>query len=172
MHTAITFAITTVLMVSAIVPPTGKPYGLPGWQQTRAEQRQSAQPASPRKSYDVYFPNVTVPTDAGISLVRLVVTCGKVSAVTGIPDDWYVRPLRPATESGADWAEFSLAWNAIEFEAGHGVTRLSDLKTLDGAIKIAVEDESCFDVVADIKDELGTNGWKTRLRKAQLQLRN
>jgi len=42
---------------------------------------------------------------------------------------------------------------------------------LDGAITIAVEDGGCFDVTADIRDDMGSD-WKVRVRKTQLQLRN
>jgi hypothetical protein len=122
------------------------------------------------KTYGVYFPKVAVPSDAGVSLVRVVVTCGRIAAVTQIPDDWYVRTLRPAVESGAEWSDFRSASNAIDFEAGHGVTRLPNLTSFDAAIKIAVEDDSCFDVAADVGDQMG-NTWMVRLRKAQLQLR-
>ena len=123
------------------------------------------------KTYSVYFPKVAVPSDAGISLVRVVVTCGRVAAVTRIPDDWYIRTLRPAVESDPEWSEFRFASNAIDFEAGHGVTRLPSLTSLDGAIKVAVEDVSCFDITADVGDDMGDD-WKIRLRKAQLQLRD
>jgi hypothetical protein len=122
------------------------------------------------KTYGVYFPKVTVPSDAGIGLVRVVVTCGRIAAVTRIPDDWYVRTLRPAVESGREWSEFRFASNAIDFEAGHGVTRLPSLTSLNGAIKVTVEEDRCFDITADIADMGGD--WKIRLRKAQLQLRD
>jgi hypothetical protein len=49
---------------------------------------------------------------------------------------------------------------------------LSDLKSFDGSIKLVVEKASCFDVVADIEDDMTEGGWKTRLRKSQLQLRH
>ena len=107
-----------------------------------------------------------------ISLVRIVVTCGHVAAVTRIPDDWYVRTLLPAHESGPEWADFQYASNAVEFGAGHGVARFRNLKSFDGAIKLVVEKARCFDVVADIEDDMTDDGWKTRLRKSQLQLRH
>jgi hypothetical protein len=131
----------------------------------------SSTSARGHKTYNLYFPNVAARPRAGLSMVRIVVTCGRVVAVTRIPDDWYVRTLRPATEFGAEWAEFKFAENAVEFAAGHGVTGLRNLKSLDGAIKVAVEDERCFDIVVDIKDDMGDPEWSTRLRKAQLQLR-
>jgi len=119
-------------------------------------------------THRVYFPTITVPRDGGIDFVRVVVTCGHVAAVTRIPDDWYVQTLLPAHESGPEWADFQFASNAVEFGAGHGVARLRSLKPLNGAIKIVVEDKSCFDIAADIGDD----DWKTRLRKPQLLLRN
>ena len=122
------------------------------------------------KTYGVYFTKVVVPSDAGIGLVRVVVTCGRVAAITEIPDDWYIRTLRPAFESGREWSDFQFASNAIEFGAGHGVTRLPNLISLDGVIKIKVEDESCFDIAADVGDDMGSD-WKIRLRKAELQMR-
>ena len=159
MRVGIVSALVIMLVASGIISPTS----------TASGQRAKAERAD--KSYEVYFPNVAVPPDAGISLVRIVVTCGRIAAVTRIPDDWYVRTLRPAAESGPEWSEFKLASNAADFEAGHGVTRLRNLRSLDGAIKVAVEDESCFDIVADIKDDMEGNGWKVRLRRAQLRLR-
>ena len=157
MRVAIFIAVAIALVASSIVPPTGVACG-------QAKQGQA--------TYGVYFPNISVPPDSGISLVRIIVTCGHVAAVTRIPDDWYVRTLSPDTESEPEWNEFRSAWNAVEFEAGHGVTRLRNLKSLDGAIRVAVEDTRCFDMVADIKDDITDDGWKTRLRKPQLQLRN
>lgn len=160
MRVGIASALAIVLVASGMIFPTSAASG----------QRDKAERA--HNTYEVYFPNVAVPPDAGIGLVRIVVTCGRIAAVTRIPDDWYVRTLRPAAESEPEWSEFKLASNAADFEAGHGVTRLRNLKSLDGAIKVAVEDESCFDIVADVKDDMGDNGWKVPLRRAQLRLRN
>ena len=122
------------------------------------------------RTHSVYFPDVVAPSDAGIGLVRIVLTCARVAAITRIPDDWYVQTLRPNVQSGADWSDFQFASNAIELAAGHGVTRLPRLRLLDGAIKIEVQDDSCFDITADVRDELGTD-WKVRLGKGRLQLR-
>ena len=157
MRTAIIIVVAIALVACGLIRSTGVTYG-------QAKREQPTQ--------RVYFPAISVPPDAGISLVRVVVTCGHVAAVTRIPDDWYVRTLRPDTESEPEWNEFRSASNAVELEAGHGVTRLRNLKSLDGAIKVAIEDTQCFDIVADIKDEMTDDGWKTRLRKPQLQLRN
>ena|SRR5207248_3214595 len=76
-----------------------------------------------KEAYDVYFPTVTVPPDAGISLVRIVISCGHVAAVNRIPDDWYVQTLFPPHETEPEWQEFKFTSNAIDFEAGHGVSR-------------------------------------------------
>src|SRR5215203_6030271 len=90
-------AIAIMLVASGMISPTSAASG----------QRDKAERA--RNTYEVYFPNVAVPPDAGISLVRIVVTCGRIAAVTRIPGDWYVRTLRPAAESGPEWSEFKLA---------------------------------------------------------------
>ena len=156
MRVAIIFVVASAL-VAGVVVSTGAAYG----------------PAKPTQlTYRVYFPRISVPQDAGISLVRTVVTCGHVAAVTRIPDDWYVRTLLPAHESGPEWADFQYASNAVEFGAGHGAARFRNLKSFDGAIKLVVEKAGCFDVVADIEDDMTVGGWKTRLRKSQLQLRH
>jgi hypothetical protein len=84
-------------------------------------------------------------------------------------DDWYVQTLRPALQSGPERSDFQLASSAVEFSAGHGVSRFSTLRVLDGAIRIAVDDATCFDMAADIEDGLGS-GWKTRLPRSQLRL--
>ncbi len=157
MKSAMRIAMITAVAVAGLSTVTACAYG-----QAHREQ----------KTLVVHFSNVAVPPNAEINLVRIVITCGRVAAVTRIPDDWYVRTPRPATESGPEWQEFRFTENAVDFEAGHGVTRLRDLKPLDGALRIAVEDERCFDIVADIKDDMTEGGWHIRLRKSQLQLRN
>ena len=138
------------------------------WTATTAESA-SGQARKAPKTYGVYFPRVPVPPNAGIGLVRVVLTCGHVAAIAKIPDDWYVQTLRPALQSGPEWSEFQLAWSAVEFSAGHGVSRLPTLRVLDGAIRVAVEDATCFDMAADIEDGLGSD-WKTRLPRSQLRL--
>lgn len=136
-----------------------------------AGQRQpTGQVATHPKTFAVFFPRVAVPADAGIGLVRIVLTCGNIEAVTKNPDDWYVETFRPNSRSGSEWAEFQIAEIAIELSAGHGVTRLPSLRALDGVIRVTVEDPRCFDIVADIRDDLASE-WKTRLRKGRLQLR-
>src|ERR1041385_6295228 len=63
-------------------------------------------------TYRVFFLTVSVPRDAGISSVRVVVTCGHVSAVTRIPDDWYVRTLLPAHESRSEERRVGKEWRS------------------------------------------------------------
>ena len=156
MRVAIIFVVAIALVAGVLVSSTGAARG-------HAKPRQL--------TYRIYFPTISVPQDAGISLVRIVVTCGHVAAVTRIPDDWYVRTLLPAHESGPEWADFQYASNAVEFGAGHGAARFRNLKSFDAAIKLVVEKARCFDVVADIEDDMTDGGWKTRLRKSQLKLR-
>ena len=60
----------------------------------------------------------------------------------------------------------------MEFGAALGVARVRNLKSFDGAIKLVVEKARCFDVVADLEDDMTEGGWKTRLRKSQLHLRH
>ena len=131
-----------------------------------------AQTKRKQPTYDLFFPKVSVPRDASIALVRVVISCGHVAAVNRIPDDWYVRTLFPPHETEPEWKEFDFTSNAVDFEAGHGVTRLRDLKSLQGAVTIMVDEGRCFDVVVDIKDDQDDEGaWKVRLRKPQLVLR-
>jgi hypothetical protein len=133
----------------------------------------SGQARTVSKTYGVYFPRAPVPrTDGvGIGLVRLVVSCGHVAAIANIPDDWYVQTLRPAGQSGREWSDFQFAWSAVEFRAGHGVARLSTLHVLDGAIRVAVDDATCFDMTAVIEDDMGTD-WATRVPRSRLRLRD
>jgi len=156
MRVAIIIAIAIAFVSSGVLSPTGATYG------------------QSKEAYDVYFPTVTVPPDAGIALVRIVISCGHVATVNRIPDDWYVRTLFPPHETEPEWQEFKFSSNAIDFEAGHGVARLRNLKPLDGGITVAVDDARCFDIVTDIKDDQDDPtepGWKVRLRKSQLVLR-
>src|SRR5438309_821906 len=157
MRVAIKVVAAIALVATGVVLPTRAARG----------QIKRAQP-----TYDLYFPNVSVPPDAGISLVRVVISCGHVTAVNRIPDDWYVRTLFPPHESEPEWKEFQFTSNAIDFEAGHGVSRLRDLKSLEGALTVMVDEARCFDIVADIKDDMTEGGWNVRLRKPQLLLRD
>lgn len=141
------------------------------WATTAAGDFVSGQAPKKPKTYGVYFPRVVVPPTAGIGLVRVVLTCGHVAAIAKIPDDWYVETLRPALQLGPEWSDFQFASSAVEFSAGHGVSRLPTLGLLDGAIRIAVDDATCFDMAADIEDGLGSD-WKTRLPRSRLRLHN
>jgi hypothetical protein len=159
MRVAINVVAAIALIASGVARPTRATHG-----QTKPTQR----------TYDLYFPTVSVPADAGIALVRIVISCGHVAAINRIPDDWYVRTLFPPHESEPGWKDFQFSSNAVDFEAGHGVARLRDLKPLQGAVTITVDEARCFDIVADIKDdhyEPTEGGWKVRLRKPQLLLR-
>jgi len=162
-------AVTFMLAYGAVSTGSSPhaPLGLvPSAQEQLVRQGESAS-----KTNSVYFPDIVAPSGAGIGFVRLVLTCAHVASITRIPDDWYVQTLRPNSQSSPEWAEFQLASNAVELAAGHGVTRLPKLGLLDGAIRIEVDDGRCFDMAADIRDDLCSD-WKVRLRKAQLQLRN
>ena len=139
-----------------------------GWSTTTGETANGQARKAP-KTYAVYFPRVAVPANAGIGLARVVLTCGHVAAIAKIPDDWYVQTLNPPHQSGPQWSDFQFAWSAVEFSAGHGGSRLPTLRELDGAIRIAVDDATCFDMAAVIEDGLGSD-WKTRLPRSQLRL--
>src|SRR2546421_11373922 len=66
MRVAIKVVAAIALVATGVVLPTRAARG----------QIKRAQP-----TYDLYFPNVSVPPDAGISLVRVVISCGHVAAV-------------------------------------------------------------------------------------------
>jgi hypothetical protein len=170
MRIGITLCVALTVMAASGVMLTWS-HGVPmGWTMPEGEPLGS-QAEKAGKTYSVDFPNLIAPSDSGIGLVRIVLSCARVAAITRIPDDWYVHTLRPNAQPGPEWSEFQFASNAVEFAAGHGVTRLPRLKLLDGALKIEVVDSSCFDITVDIRDDLGSD-WKVRLRKAQLELRN
>jgi hypothetical protein len=125
----------------------------------------------PEPTYGVYFPKIDIPSGSGVSLLRLVVTCGRVEAITSIPEDWYVQTLRPNVQSGPEWQEFLVASSAIELRSGHGASRLSSLQPLDGLIKLSVADSSCLEIAVDVVDDLG-EPWRLRLKRSQLRLRS
>ena len=170
MRSPITVCMALAIVVASGLAATGASQ-LVSSESAGPERRQSINQAKAlRKTYSVYFPDVVAPSDAGIGLVRIVLTCARVAAITRIPDDWYVQTLRPNAQSSQEWSDFQFASNAVELATGHGVTRLPRLRLLDGAIKIEMADDSCFDITADIRDDLGSD-WKIRLRKARIQLR-
>ena len=168
MRTRTTWMVFAIVVASGVVSPQSSQLASSELAPRRGEAYSQAERAG--RTHSVYFPDVVAPSDVGIGLVRVVLTCARVAAVMRIPDDWYVQTLRPNVQSGPEWTDFQLASNAIELAAGHGVTRLPRLRLLDGAIKIEVEDDSCFDIRADVRDELGS-GWQVRLGKDRLQLR-
>jgi hypothetical protein len=169
MRNPVAVSIAVAIMAASELVSTGSsPVASSEFSQVLAQVAKDAKGA--RRTHSVHFPDVTAPSDAGIGLVRIVLTCARVAAITRIPDDWYVQTLRPNIQSGPEWKDFQFASNAVEFAAGHGVSRLPRLRLLDGALRIEVEDDRCFDISADIGDEIGTD-WKVRLPRARLQLR-
>ena len=171
MRVGITLGLAATIMAGGGVVRTASSHGVPLALTMTVGEPLVSQGEKARQTYSVYFPDIIAPSDAGIGLVRMVLSCARVTAITRIPDDWYVQTLRPSFQSDPEWSEFQFASNAVERFAGHGVTRIPRLRLLDGALRIEVEDNSCFDITVDIRDELGSD-WKVRLRKAQLQLRN
>jgi len=120
----------------------------------------------------VHFPTIAKNVGKPFSSVRIVLSCARVSAITRIPNDWYVETLLPAHRDDSRWKEFQFSSQAVELSAGHGASRLIDLAQLNGTVRIAIDDAKCFDIAAIVEDDLGGDGWpKTTIKKKELALR-
>jgi hypothetical protein len=93
------------------------------------------------QSYQVFFPKTDLALHDGeyIEEVHLKVACGHIEAITTIPDDWNIEVVRAIS-----------AVEEFHASAGHGGSRLSGIKKLNGAIQITVGEKACFDVSANI----------------------
>src|SRR5262245_13889553 len=92
----------------------------------------------------IYFPSRAVHSGKQFSSVLVAVSCAHFRAIASIPNDWYVQTLRPALSGDLRWKPYEFASEGLELGAGHGVSRLTDLAELSGAIRVTVEDASCF----------------------------
>jgi|SRR5688572_16500705 len=122
------------------------------------------------RGFALHFRETTLPANTVFSFVRIVISCGHVEAINYIPGDWYVSTLRPPLSSAPQYEEFQFASEAVEFYAGHGASRMDDLSSFNGAVRISVQDPSCFDLTVVVDDELGDEGPGLRFKRSQLRL--
>jgi hypothetical protein len=91
--------------------------------------------------YRLFFPQVALDAANGerITSIEIAVSCGRFRTLAIIPNDWSVEVVSPTSER-----------TTLKAEAGHGVTALWNVRDLDGAIVISIEEASCFDITATI----------------------
>jgi len=120
----------------------------------------------------IHFPVVPDRAGKSFSSIMVAISCAHFRAITSIPDDWYVRTLRPAFDSDTRWKPYGFTSEGLELGAGHGASRIADLAAFNGAIQIVVEDAACFDVTVEVEDDMSDDGWpKTLLRRSDLVLK-
>jgi hypothetical protein len=123
-----------------------------------------------QRGFALHFRETRLPANTLFSFVRIVISCGHVEAITYIPGDWYVSTLRPPLSSAPEYKEFQFTSEAVEFNAGHGASRMNDLSKFNGAVRISVTDPSCFDLTVLVDDDLGDEGPGLRFQRSQLRL--
>jgi|ERR1043166_3733443 hypothetical protein len=92
--------------------------------------------------YRLYFPHITLATADGerVESVEVNVSCGRIRALTVIPDDWSAAVVSPTSEK-----------STLRASAGHGTSTLWSIRDLDGAITVSVKEASCFDITATVR---------------------
>jgi len=106
------------------------------------------------------------------SSILVAVSCAHFETVTNIPDDWYIQTLRPALSDDPRWKPFASSSEGLELAAGHGVSRLTDLKKLNGGIRLVIENPKCFHISVVVEDDMSDEGWpRTMLSSADLVLK-
>lgn len=128
------------------------------------------EPAAPHRGLALHFSDASLPANTLFSVVRIVISCGHVEAITYIPVDWYVSTLRPSLSSAPEYSEFQFASEAVEFGAGHGASRMSDLSKFNGAVRVSVTDPSCFDLTVVVDDDSADERRELRFQRPQLRL--
>jgi len=118
--------------------------------------------AAPPKGYRLYFPDLILNKTDGerIDEINIKVACGHIEAITGIPDDWNIEVIRAIS-----------AVEEFHASAGHGASRLDNIKILNGVIHITVGEKDCFDVSASIMTLGMEAGRQIELPKSKLKLR-
>jgi hypothetical protein len=116
--------------------------------------------ASELKSQRVVFPDLKLQKNSElIEKIDLVVNCGHIEGISGIPEGWTISVVR-----------LGAGTERLQAEADHGATRLWSLGPLNGGIRVLPEDAQCFDLSA----KLIVSGIATReivLARQDLKLR-
>ena len=110
-------------------------------------------PLKTGKRYKVFFPKVELSAADGerIAWLQVRVYCGRVRAVSVIPDDWSLQVASPVSGN-----------TSLMAQAGSDSTELSRLSDLDGAVVVSVQDTSCFDIAASVGLSTTWNGNRAR----------
>ena len=116
--------------------------------------------AESHQGYRLFFPKINLSKEGGerIEEIHLSVACGHIEAITKIPDNWNIQLVRMI--SGVE---------RLHASAGHGGSRLSGIQKLNGAIRITVRENECFDVSATILIS-GENIRQVDLPRSKLKL--
>ena len=119
--------------------------------------------------FRVDFAPLKLKQGQSFSTVRVQVTCGRIVSINRIPDDWYVSTQR--TDGTLERKEQDSVYQAVvvEFDAGHGVSRMTDIAAFNGAVTVLAEVESCFKVTAAVADEMTDEGPKPQLVQTRLR---
>jgi hypothetical protein len=116
--------------------------------------------AAPLATYRISFPPLKLREHEAIDGLDVSITCARFVGILRIPADWYVATKRGDTGES----------QSLTAGAGHGVTRLPHLSTLDGSIRIEVDDLACFNISA-IVTVAGDDERQLVFSKSQLRLR-
>lgn len=90
----------------------------------------------------ISFPNVDLKTSDGerIEWIKVVMHCGRFTAINRIPNDWSAEVVSPISEE-----------TTMTMEAGHGSTALWHSEDLNDFITVLVCKPSCFDITASLR---------------------
>jgi hypothetical protein len=88
------------------------------------------------KKLRLFFPTLRLKPNEAVSDITVTVTCAHVESIVHIPGDWYVSLERNESPESA----------IFRAGAGHGVSYLPNIATLNGMLRINNIDRACFEV--------------------------
>jgi hypothetical protein len=110
-------------------------FALPTWMASAAE---SGQPAH-LLAYRLSYPHLSLQQDEQIESFKVVVPCGHIDSIVGIPFDWNVEVTRAI--SGVE---------ELHASAGHGTSYIRQMNAFNGVIRVAPTSNDCFSVSSEI----------------------
>ncbi|WP_130618787.1 hypothetical protein [Dyella amyloliquefaciens] len=100
----------------------------------------TASEATPHShAYRLSFPRLALQPDEQIESFRVVIPCGHIESIVGIPLDWNIEVTRAVSEV-----------EELRASAGHGASYVRQMDEFNGVINIVSTSDACFSVSSEI----------------------
>ncbi|WP_233840433.1 hypothetical protein [Dyella sp. 2HG41-7] len=90
-------------------------------------------------AYRLFFPHLALNQDEQIEGFKVVIPCGHIESIVGIPPDWNIEVTRAISEV-----------EELHASAGHGASYVRQMDEFNGVIRVVSTSDDCFTVSSEI----------------------